>query len=69
MGKRVVVALAGCGIGMLIAWLALGPRWVSFGGVGAPIAFWLGERRGRLKPAHELKRPISLFPDGVPGSR
>lgn len=69
MGKRVLYALAGWGIGTLIAWLAFGTRAMTFGGVGAGIAVWLGERSGRLKPAHQLNRPISLFPNGVPGSR
>ena len=66
MVKRVVYALAGCGAGMLIAWLSFGPRWAGFGGAGAAIAVWLGERSGRLKTADELNRPFSLFPDGAP---
>lgn len=73
MGKRVMYGLVGYGIGTAIVWVAHGGRHfgnaANIGIVGGSVAIWLGERSGRLKPLEEVNRPISLFPDGVPGPR
>lgn len=71
MSKRVIYAVAGCLVGSLIGLAVPGNRYFgSFLAIaGAGFAVWLGERTGRLRPVDELHKPISLFPEGVPGPR
>jgi hypothetical protein len=75
MAKRLSYALVGCGlfaiVGCLIQ-LSLHRQVVGlsdFAGAGGGLALWIGERTGRVQSMEQLHRPITLFPEGVPGRR
>ena len=76
MAKRLGYALVGCGVFAILGWLlrlALHRHstmgLADFGAAGGGVAVWIGERMGRLQPLEQLRRPITLFPEGVPGPR
>lgn len=74
MGRRIVYSLVGYGVGTGVTWLVQAalhyPHNLLVAGLaGGPLAVWVGERTGRLKPIQEELRPTTLFPDGIPNPR
>ena len=71
MRTRLLYALAGYAVAALVGWavgLATGHAHVwNFALVGGPLAVWIGERTKRLEPVETFTRPITLFPNGIPG--
>lgn len=57
--------------GSLIGWALSGGRHFvnPLAITDGSLALALGQRTGRLQTLNELHKPISLFPDGVPGPR
>lgn len=76
MGKRLLYSLVGFGFFAFVGWAirvalhrhSFDPIW-HLALAGSGIAVWMGERAGKLETLEKLRRPVTLFPDGVPGPR
>ncbi len=69
MGRRLLYALLGSGVGLLIALILgsifrkpFGAAFTGLAGVCAAIAVSMAEKRGKVETKEELDRPITLFP-------
>ena len=69
MRKRIFYYVIGAGCASLVALLFDHSGRFSAGALamGGAIAVLIAQRKGKIPPVEEEKRPTTLFPNGVPG--